>query len=386
MEFSKKLDKIEPSATLAITARAKAMKNEGKNVIILAAGEPDFDTPDVIKEAAIKAIKAGFTKYTPESGTLSLKKAICRKLKVDNSLDYTTDEIVVSCGAKHTLYNIFQAILNPDDEVIIIHPFWLSYPEMVRLAGGNPVIIKTDKLDGFKVKPNDIKAAIGERTRALIINSPSNPAGVLYERHELEKIAQICVKNNILIISDEIYEKIIFDNKKYCSTASISPEVKALTIVVNGVSKSFSMTGWRIGYMAGNKKIAEKVSIVQSHSTSNPCSISQAASECALTSDMTDVLRKNALLFQTRRDLLLSLFRGENTLMPLKPDGAFYFFIDISSTGLDSFAFCGKLLEEKGVAIIPGEPFGEDNYVRLSFAAGEEDIKEGVKRIREWVK
>jgi len=386
MEFSERIKKIQPSATLAITSRAKAMKKEGQDVVVFAAGEPDFDTPDVIKEAAVKAINAGMTKYTPVGGTVSLKEAICRKLSVENRLNYEVDQVVVSCGAKHSLFNIMQVICDPADEVLIITPYWLSYSAMVELAGGVPRLLKTSPENGFKVRPEDIGSAVNEKTKAVIINSPSNPAGVVYEQDELNKIAEVCLEKGILMISDEIYEKLIYDGKKHASVASFSDEAKASTILVNGVSKTFSMTGWRIGYIAADKDLVKKVSTIQSHSTSNPCSISQAAAECALTADIGGRLEDNRREFMGRRDFLIKLLADEDKMVPFKPEGAFYLFCDISATGLDSLEFSKRLLEEKKVAVIPGGPFGEDGYVRVSFATSLDLIEKGITRIREWIK
>lgn len=384
MEFSERMKEVQPSATLAITSKAKAMVRQGKDVVVLAAGEPDFDTPQVVKEAAMKAIKDGFTKYTPTGGTASLKEAICRKLSVENKLDYGVDEIAVSNGAKHSLYNLFQVICDPGDEVLIIHPYWLSYPEMVRLAGATPRFLMTSKEKGFKAQAENIRSALTGKTRALIINSPSNPAGVVYEKSELAEIARVCVEKGVMIVSDEIYEKIIYDGKAHVPFASLSDEARKMTVTVNGVSKTFAMTGWRIGYMAGNKDIIKKVTTLQSHSTSGPCSISQAAAECALTADTSGIVEKNRREFEKRRDLLLELLPGEEKIIPFKPSGAFYLFCDISGLGMGSITFAGKLLEEKQVAVIPGGPFGEDRFVRVSFAASQEVIKEGITRIKDW--
>jgi len=385
MKYSEKIEKVQPSATLGITSKAKAMKKEGKDVVVLAAGEPDFDTPFFVKEAAEKAIREGFTKYTPSDGTVTLKEAICRKFSRENGLKYNTDEIVVSNGAKHSLYNIFQVILNPGDEVLIIHPYWLSYPEMVVLAGGIPRFLATSQKKGFKAISGDINAAVTSKTKAIVINSPSNPTGVVYNREDLKEIAEVCVSKNILIISDEIYEKIIFDGEKHVSIASVSEKAKKNTIVVNGVSKSFSMTGWRIGYMAGDRDLVKKIGILQDHSTSNPSSISQAAAECALTHSAEDWVEENRKNFEKRRDVLFGLLSGIKKIKPFKPQGAFYMFCDISATGMDSATFCGRLLEEKQVAIIPGKPFGADDHVRISFATSTEVLEKGVGRIREWI-
>ncbi|MCK4851864.1 MAG: pyridoxal phosphate-dependent aminotransferase, partial [Candidatus Omnitrophica bacterium] len=322
MRFAERMREVQPSATLGITSRAKGMVREGRDVIVLAAGEPDFDTPEVVKEAAIKAIRDGFTKYTPAGGTMSLKEAVCRKLSDENNLNYDPSEIVVSSGAKHSLYNIFQVICDPGDEVLIIHPYWLSYPEMVRLAGGIPRILMTSPERGFKVRAEDIRSALTERTRAVVINSPSNPAGVVYGKEELENIAAACIEKGVIIVSDEIYEKIIYDEGEHVSIASISDEARSRTIVVNGVSKSFSMTGWRIGYMAGDRDIIKKVTTLQSHSTSNPSSIGQAAAERALTAAMNDILESNRREFQKRRDFLLKCLSEDEKIGPFKPAGA----------------------------------------------------------------
>ncbi|MFH1837362.1 MAG: pyridoxal phosphate-dependent aminotransferase [Candidatus Omnitrophota bacterium] len=383
MKLSKKISGIKPSETLAITSKAKAMVAAGEDVVILAAGEPDFDTPEIVKNAGIEAIKKGQTKYTPASGTLSLKKAICRKLKEDNNLEYEPKNIIVSNGAKHSIYNILQVICSDGDEVLIVPPYWLSYPEMVKLAGGVPVFLPMN--EDYKTTPDDIRKAITSRTKAIIINSPSNPTGVVYEEEELKKIADICVEKNILIISDEIYEKIIFDGKKHISIASVSKEAYALTIVINGVSKSHSMTGWRVGYAAGDEKIIKLASTLQSHATSNPCSISQAASECALTADLRKTMEKNTKEFSKRRDFLLKSFSGEERLRAFRPSGAFYLFCDISGTGMDSFGFAEKILKEKKVAVIPGGPFGDDGAIRISFATDMDTLEKGAKRIKDFI-
>ncbi|MBD3379277.1 MAG: aminotransferase class I/II-fold pyridoxal phosphate-dependent enzyme [Candidatus Omnitrophica bacterium] len=386
MKFSEKILSVKPSATLTITSKAKAMKKEGKDVIILAAGEPDHDTPDVIKKAAIKAINDGLTKYTPASGTLSLKKAVCGKLKKENGIDYSTDEIVISNGAKHSIFNALLSLCNEGDEVMIVEPYWVSYPEMVKIAGGVPVALKTSPENGLKLSPETLEKAITEKTKALILNSPSNPSGVVYDRSELEEIAGICADKGVYIISDEIYEHIIYDGKKHVAVASLSEEIKKMTITINGVSKSHSMTGWRIGYMACDKKIADLASTLQGQATSNPCSISQAAAEAALTEDMSSEFGANLEKFTKRRDRLIELLEDEDRISPLKPQGAFYMFCDISACGLDSLTFAKRLLDEKSVAVIPGGPFGDDRFVRISFATDMQTIEEGMRRIKDWVK
>ncbi len=386
MRYSEKLQNVNPSVTLSITTRAKAMKTAGEDVVILATGEPDFDTPDSIKEAAINAIKKGDTKYTPSGGTKTLKEAICRKFKRDNGLIYDAGEIIVSNGAKHSIYNILLSICNPGDEVIIISPYWLSYPEMVRLADADPVIVKTDVANGFKVPTREIENAITDRTKAIIINSPSNPAGVVYNEKELIEIGKICVENDILIISDEIYEKIIFEGEKHFSIAASSKEVRDITVVINGVSKSFSMTGWRIGYAAGDRALIKIADDLQSQTTSNPCSISQAAAEFALSDGLDVEIEKNRVKFEEKRNSLIEMFSGEKRIKVFKPLGAFYMFCDVSKFGLGSVTFSERLLNEAKVAVIPGGPFGEDGFIRLSFATDLNTLSKGAQRINEWVK
>ena len=318
-------------------------------------------------------------------GHCSSRKKFVNKFKAENDLDYSPSQIVISCGAKHSLYNIFQVICEKGDEVLIVHPYWLSYPEMVRLAGGTPKFITTSKDNGYRVTPEEIKENVTDKTIAIILNSPSNPAGIVYAKEELAAIAEVCLEKGIKIISDEIYEKIVFDGKEHVSIASISDEIKDNTILVNGVSKSFSMTGWRIGYIAADEEIIKKINTLQSHSTSNPCSISQKAAECALAEDMTGLLKQNCESFEKRRDMLFDLLNDIKGLAPLKPSGAFYLFCNISGTGMDSVTFAEKLLEEKKVVVIPGGPFGADDFVRISFAASVEALQEGVARMKAWI-
>ncbi len=385
MKLAQRIQNVVGSLTLEITARAKKLCQEGFDVINFAAGEPDFDTPDFIKDAAIKAIKLGFTKYTPTSGIIELKQAISRKFENENKLSYTPTEVVVSCGAKHSIYNLIQVLAEEDDEVIIPSPFWVSYPEMVKLAQATPIILNTLPKENFKVNISSLKKAITKKTKLLILNSPSNPAGVIYNREELEKIAEVCIQNKILVISDEIYEHLIYDGEKHESIASLGKEIFNLTITVNGLSKSFSMTGWRIGYFGGSEEIASAVTKFQDHSTSNAASISQKAALAALLSEdgWREKLRRE---FQERRNLMLSCLDKIPALTYIKPKGAFYVFCDISKTGLDSNAFAKKLLDEEKVALIPGAGFGFDNFVRISFATSQDKIKEGFERIARWVK
>ena len=384
MKFAKRALQLKSSLTLAITSKAKEMKKNGLDVIGFGAGEPDFDTPKSIKKAAIKAIHDGFTKYTPASGTLDLKKIICEKFKKDNKIIYKPEEIAVSCGAKHSLYNIFNILCDRGDEVIIIAPYWLSYVEMVKLSGARPRIVQSYEKNDFVVNPEDIRKCITKRTKAIVINSPSNPTGAIYSKNVLKKIAELAVFKNILIISDEIYEKLIYDGIKNVSIASLGKKIKEHTITVNGVSKTYSMTGWRIGYTAAASEFIKKMSALQSHSTSNPTSISQVAAVEALSGSQKDVasMRRE---FAKRRDYMLKRINAMDMILCSKPKGAFYLFCNISKTGLDSQTFCKRLLDEALVACVPGIAFGSDKHIRLSFATAIKDIKEGLDRIEKWL-
>lgn len=383
--LSERLRKINPSSTLAITSKAKKLKSEGHDVVSFAAGEPDFDTPDFIKEAARQAISSGFTKYTPTTGTLELKKSICDKFNRDNSLTYQPNQIVVSCGAKHSIFNTLFALINPGDEVLIPLPYWVSYPEMVNLCEGVPSFIKTAQNNNFKIKVADLEKKINKKTKLLILNSPANPTGCVYDKSELKDIADICVKNNILVVSDEIYEKIIFDGRKHTSIASFGKDIYDLTVTVNGLSKSFSMTGWRIGYLGAPPDITEAISRIQDHSTSNPTSISQKAAVAALNAS-DEFSKKLCEEFQRRRDYLVSRIKKIKEISYVLPQGAFYMFCDISKLNLSSLTFAQRLLDEVYVAVIPGDGFGMDNQVRISFATSIEQLEKGMDRIEEWIK
>lgn len=393
MELSKRALSISPSSTLVIDAKAKKMRLEGVDVVGFGAGEPDFDTPEHIKEAAVKAIKEGFTKYTPASGMLELKEAVCRKLKKDNGLEYKLENIVISNGAKHSLANIFQAICNPGDEVIIPCPCWVSYPEMIKMASGKPIRLKATEEEGFKPSIDKFLGAITEKTKAIIINSPSNPTGMVYTEEELREIAKIAVEKKIYIISDEIYEKLIYDNLKHVSIASFNEEIKDLTILVNGVSKSYSMTGWRIGYTASNEKIADVMTNIQSHFTSNPNSIAQKAALAALDGN-DDIIDAMISEFVKRRDYMVDRINSIEGISCIKPNGAFYVMMNISKligkeikgvkiTGSDVFA--NVLLEKANVALVPGSGFGTDIHVRLSYATSFKNITEGLNRIEKFL-
>ena len=382
--LAKRIKGISASSTLKITARAKALLKEGKDVVSFAAGEPDFDTPDFIKEKAIQSIKDGFTKYTPSSGIFELKKAITEKFKSDNNLEYSTSQIIVSCGAKHSIYNIIQVLVDELDEVIIPSPFWVSYPEMVKLAGAKPVFVPTQAKNNFKLTPANFKSAITKKTKVLILNSPSNPCGCVYHEDELKDLAKICVEKGIYVISDEIYEKLIYDSQKHFSIASFGKDIYGLTITVNGLSKSASMTGWRIGYLGAPVEIAEAIERLQDHSTSNPCSISQKAAVAAFELDKK-VIEDMRAEFEKRRDYVAQRLDAIKKLSYVKPEGAFYFFVDISKTGMDSNIFAARLLDEQNVAVIPGESFGRNDCIRISFATGTKQIAKGLDRIEKFV-
>ena len=384
MKLADRITSVKPSVTLAITSTAKKMKAAGEDVVSFGAGEPDFDTPQTIKQAAIKAIEQGFTKYTPAAGLPELKETVCSKLKEDNNLDYQPSQIVISCGAKHSLYNIFQVLCQAGDEVIIPVPYWVSYPEMVKMAQAQPVFVKTSLETGFKITPDDFKQALSPNTKAVIINSPSNPTGTVYTREELTKVAQIAVKHKVHIISDEIYETLLYNGLSHVSAASLSKDIYDLTITVNGLSKSHSMTGWRIGYLAASLEIAQAVTSLQSHSTSNPASISQKAAIAAFDCDKRE-LKKMVDEFCSRRDYMVKEINNIKNLSCFKPSGAFYVFCCIGQTGLDSVDFASRLLKEYKTAVIPGAGFGQDDYIRLSFATSMANIIEGLSRLSEFV-
>jgi aspartate aminotransferase len=386
MPVSLRAKNVVASSTLAITARAKELKAQGHDVVSFAAGEPDFDTPDFIKKAAIEAIQKGFTKYTPSSGTIELREAISKKFLKDNHLSYQAkDQIVVSCGAKHCLYNLMQALVDPGDEVLIPAPYWVSYPEMVKLAGATPQFLETSKETHFKITARQLEENISPNTKVLILNSPSNPTGTVYARKELEAIADICVKRNIVVISDEIYEKLCYTRESFTSIGSLNKDIYNLTVTVNGVSKSYAMTGWRIGYFGASKEIAQNVGKIQDHSTSNPTSISQAAALAALSADDSTLMEMKKE-FQKRRDFIIKCLDNIPEISYIYPEGAFYVFCDISKIGLDSDTIAKQVLNEKNVACIPGSGFGADQYIRLSFATSTERIEEGTKRLADWFK
>lgn len=378
-----RIKQLLPSSTLAITARAKELKAKGVDVVNFAAGEPDFDTPDEIKQAAIKAIQAGFTKYTPSVGTVELRQAIAQKLKKDNNLEYKPGQIAVGCGAKHSIFNVIQVLVDDGDEVLIPSPFWVSYPEMVKVSGGVPVFIPTSVESRYKLTPELLKKYLTPKSVVLILNSPSNPTGVVYSQKELAALAEICVAKKIWIVSDEIYEKLIYDTTTYTSVAALSPQVYERTITINGLSKAYSMTGWRIGYCAGPQEIIDYVKNFQDHTTSNPTSISQMAALQALQSSDTSIVAMRDE-FRKRRDLMMAGMDKVPGVTYIRPDGAFYLFCDFASVG-QAADVAKRILDEASVAVIPGDGFGAPGSIRLSFSTSQERIKEGVRRIAEWV-
>lgn len=393
MELSKKNLDITASLTLEIDAKAKKMKAQGIDVIGFGAGEPDFNTPLFIIDAAKEALDKGYTRYTPSSGILELRQAICHKLLVDNGMTYKPQEILVSNGAKHSLYNIFQAILNPGDEVIIPSPYWVSYPEMVKMADGIPVFVDTLEEDNFGINLETLKQVITHRTKAIIINSPNNPCGCVYGREQLEGIAELALKHGFFIVSDEIYEELLYDGTEHISIASLSPEVKDITLLVNGMSKAYAMTGWRIGYTAGNPKIIDVMANVQSHSTSNPNSIAQYASLAALEGPK-DVVMDMVSQFDHRRRFIVDRINATEGISCTMPLGAFYVMMNISKiigrtykgrVIEGSLDFADALLDSQNVAVVPGIAFGADEYVRLSYATSKENIHRGLNRIEDFI-
>lgn len=377
---------IAPSITLAVTAQAAKMKKEGVDVCSFGAGEPDMDTPAYIKDAAVAALAAGKTKYTASAGMIELREAICAKLKADNGLSYTPDLISVNCGAKHSCYNAILATCGPGDEVIIPAPYWTSYPDMVRLAGAIPVIVHAKQENGWKMTPEEFEAAMTPATKMVIINSPSNPTGAVYSKEELEALGEIALGEDILILSDEIYEKLVYDETEHVSIASISQELRNLTIVINGFSKAYSMTGWRVGYTAtANKKIAEAIDTIQSHTTSAPATFAQYGALAALQGD-PNVVEDMRAEFDIRRGYMASRLSKINNVSFVEPKGAFYYLVNIGKTGLTSMNFSEKLLIRSHVAVVPGIAFGADDTVRFSYACSLDVIKAGLDRFEEFCK
>ena len=394
MDLSSKAKEINPSITVEITAKAKALKEDGINVVSFGAGEPDFNTPDNIIKAAIKAMNEGKTKYTPASGILDLRKAICNKFKNDNNLEYKPSQIVVSTGAKQSLANAFMSILNKGDEVIIPVPYWVSYPELVKLADGVPVLVNTKKENDYKYSIEELRKVVNSKTKAILINSPNNPTGSIYTKEDLLEIADFAKENDLIIISDEIYEKLIYDNEKHISIASLSKDAYERTIVINGLSKSYAMTGWRVGYSASSEEIAKLMGSIQSHVTSNINSISQYAAIEALEGPQ-DSIKSMIVEFEKRRNYMIDRIEKINGLSFIKAKGAFYIMIDVSNfygksingniikTSLD---FSKSILKEENLAVIPGIAFGLDNYIRLSYATSMEIIEDGLNTLESYLK
>lgn len=387
IELSRRVLSVAPSVTLAIAAKAAEMQANGLKVVSLSAGEPDFDTPSYIKDAAITALQKGQTKYTPAIGTLDLRKAIAAKLERDQQLSIPPAQIIVSTGAKHAIFNVLFALLNPEDEVLIPSPFWLSYPEMVTVLGGQSAFIETTQASEFKVTPAALRKALTPKTKVLILNSPSNPTGAVYTKDELTALITV-LKDfpRVVILSDEIYEKLIFDGQKHYSIASLDMEIAKRTVVVNGMSKAYSMTGWRLGYAAcPDKGLAQAVGSIQSHSTSNNTSFAQSGGIAALEKGEEDA-RKMCQVFEKRRDHFIQLLSGIPQMKPFKPQGAFYLFADISKSGLSSVVVAERLLQEAQVAVVPGKPFGSDAHIRMSFATSDQNLEEASRRLTAWFK
>ncbi|MEO0841800.1 MAG: pyridoxal phosphate-dependent aminotransferase [Cyanobacteria bacterium J06643_5] len=385
MKLAARISQVSPSLTLAIAAKAKAMKAEGIDVCSFSAGEPDFDSPAHVKAAAKKALDEGKTKYGPAPGEPKLRQAIADKLQRENNLNYKAENIIVTNGGKHSLFNLMQALVEPGDEVIIPAPYWVSYPEMVKLVGGNPVIVMTDEENGYKIQPEILRSAITPKTKLFVLNSPSNPTGMVYSPQEIKALAEVIVEKDILVVSDEIYEKILYDGAKHLSIGSLSDEIFARTIVSNGFAKGYSMTGWRLGYLAAPVELIKAATTVQGHSTSNVCTFAQYGAIAAL-EESQDCVEEMRQAFAERRKVMLERINAIPGLNCVQPDGAFYLFPDISQTGLKSLDFCKKLLEEYQVAVIPGVAFGADNNIRLSYATDMATIEKGMDRLEKFVK
>lgn len=385
MKLADRIAQITPSLTLEIAAKAKALKAEGIDVCSFSAGEPDFDTPDHIKAAAAKALEAGKTKYGPVSGEPKLRECIANKLKTDNGLDYKAENVIVTNGGKHSLYNLMVAILNPGDEVIIPAPYWLSYPEMARLADAVPVILPTTEDSGYKITAAQLRAAITPKTKLLVFNSPSNPTGMVYSPAEVEAIAQVVVEKDILVVSDEIYEKILYEDEKHISIGSLGEEIFKRTIISNGFAKAYSMTGWRLGYLAGPLPIVKATSTIQSHSTSNVCTFAQYGAIAALEGSQ-DCVAEMVEAFAKRRQVMFDRLTAIPGILCPKPTGAFYMFPNISVTGMKSLDFSKALLDSEKVAVIPGIAFGADDCIRLSYATDLATIEKGMDRLEKFMR
>ncbi|MEG4073225.1 pyridoxal phosphate-dependent aminotransferase [Microcoleus sp. Pol14C2] len=385
IKLAARVGEVSPSITLAIAAKAKAMKAEGIDVCSLSTGEPDFDTPEHVKAAAKQALDEGKTKYGPVAGEPQLKAAIARKLRDDNNLNYQPENIIVTNGGKHSLYNLMMALIEPGEEVIIPAPYWLSYPEMVKLASGKPVIVQTDASTGYKITPEQLSRAITPKTKLFVLNSPSNPTGMVYTPAELKALAEVIVDRDILVVADEIYEKIIYDGAQHVSIGSLGKEIFDRTLISSGFAKAYSMTGWRVGYLAGPIELIKATGTIQGHSTSNVCTFAQYGAIAALESSQESV-ETMRLAFAERRQVIFELLDAIPGISCIKPDGAFYMFVNISKTGLNSLEFCDAFLEQQQVAVIPGIAFGADDHIRLSYATDLSTIKKAVERLDKFVR
>jgi len=385
MKLAARVGQVTPSITLAIASKAKAMKAEGIEVCNFSAGEPDFDTPAHIKAAASKALDDGKTKYGPAAGEPKLREAIARKLQTDNGLGYVAEDVIVTNGGKHSLFNMILALIEPGDEVIIPAPYWLSYPEMVKLASGLPVLVQTDASTGYKITPAQLRQSVTPKTKLFILNSPSNPSGIVYTPAEIQALAEVVVEKDILVVSDEIYEKIIYDGAKHVSIGSVSKEIFERTITSSGFAKAYSMTGWRVGYLAGPNQLIKAAITIQGHSTSNVCTFAQYGAIAALESPQ-DCVEQMRQAFAERRQVMLQRLNAIPGLTCAPPGGAFYMFCNISKTGLTSLEFCDDLLESQQVATIPGIAFGADDHIRLSYATDMASIEKGMDKLDKFVR
>ncbi|APW66037.1 MULTISPECIES: pyridoxal phosphate-dependent aminotransferase [Arcobacteraceae] len=386
MKIANRMENLSTSVTMAITAQARELKAQGKDILSFSAGEPDFNTPEVIKQAAIQAIIDGHTKYTAVEGITETKQSIINKLKRDHNIEYKLENIIISNGAKHSLFNLFQVLIEKGDEVIIPAPYWVTYPEQVKFSDGVPVIIETDDTTGFKVTAQQVQKAITSKTKILLLNTPSNPTGAVYTKEELTAIGKVLEGTDILVFSDEMYEKIMYDGKKFTAAAEVSDDMYMRTVTINGISKSVAMTGWRFGYLATPKtELVKAMTKLQGQVTSNVNSITQYAAISALEGEADDMIEVMRTEFEKRRNIAVKSFNNIDGLTCINPDGAFYLFVNIQGVTSDSVQFCADLLDKKGVALVPGLAFGTEGYIRFSFATDLATIEEGIKRIKEFV-
>ncbi len=386
MKIANRMETLSPSVTMAITALGRELKAQGKDILSFSAGEPDFDTPEIIKQAAIKAINDGHTKYTAVEGIIATKQAIINKLKKDHGLEYKLDGIVISNGAKHSLFNLFQVLIENGDEVIIPAPYWVTYPEQVKFSDGVPVFIETDDSTDFKITPAQLKAAITPKTKVLLLNTPSNPTGSVYSKEELLALGEVLKGTDIIVFSDEMYEKIMYNGKKFTAAAEVSEDMFKRTVTINGLSKAVAMTGWRFGYIATpDAALAKALTKLQGQVTSNINTMTQYAAIPALEGDADETIEMMRVEFEKRKNIVVKSFNEIKGLSTTDPDGAFYVFVNIQKVTNDSMKFCADLLEQKGVALVPGLAFGTEGYVRFSFATDLVTIQEGIKRIKEFV-